>query len=111
MADSRQMCFWASLPQWAKEAIVAAFVGVLFSEVRHLIVSLKEWYQTSTDNKVLDFLALKNPGENAKVEDIHRELGMRVKRVEKSLRRLRNKQLAETNAMGYWHRIVRTKEN
>jgi hypothetical protein len=111
MSDFRPMVFGICLPHWAKEAILAAFVGALFGEVHHMIVTLIEHFQTATDNKVLDFLALKSPGENTTVADIHRELRLRTKRIEASLHRLRNKHLAEINGMGYWHRIVRTKEN
>jgi hypothetical protein len=37
VADFLQMDFWIHLPKWAKHTIVAAFVGVLLGEIRHMI--------------------------------------------------------------------------
>jgi predicted nucleic acid-binding protein len=76
-----------------------------------MILDIRDHFRTSLDQEVLEFLIRKSPGATTTVEELHRNLKKREKRIRASLHRLREKQLAEMNEMGYWHRVVLTKEN
>jgi hypothetical protein len=109
------MCSWADLPQWAKEAIVAAFVGALFGtlfgEIRPTIMELIKRRRDSIDRKVLGYLGGLARGANATPEQIASAIKLRKKKVETSLYRATDRNQAESDAEGKWHKIIWDKAN
>jgi hypothetical protein len=105
------MSVWVQLPGWAKHTILAALVGLVFAEVRNVIVWLVKKRHASIDRKVKELLAALTAGDKTTAVEISKTSGFSQRRVRASLNRLDDKLQATHNSAGQWWEIRRSVSN